>query len=32
VGERVGLLAVGAGSDVFYDNFAVTGKCAGDFC
>ena len=32
VGHRVGLLAIGAGSDVFYDNFAVTGKCAGDFC
>jgi hypothetical protein len=32
VGEHVGLLAIGEGSDVFYDNFAVTGKCAGDFC
>lgn len=32
VGKHVGLLVVGAGSDVFYDNFAVTGKCAGDFC
>jgi hypothetical protein len=32
VGESVGLLVIGAGSDVFYDNFAVTGKCAGDFC
>jgi hypothetical protein len=32
VGPRVGLLAIGAGSDVFYDNFAVTGKCAGELC
>lgn len=32
VGKSVGLLAIGAGSDVFYDNFAVTGKCAGDSC
>jgi hypothetical protein len=32
VGARVGLLAVGEGSDVFYDNFAITGACAGDFC
>ena len=32
VGEQVGLLAIGEGSDVFYDNFAITGKCAGDSC
>lgn len=32
VGPSVGLLAIGAGSDVFYDNFAVTGKCAGNLC
>jgi hypothetical protein len=32
VGERVGLLAIGEGSDVYYDNFAITGKCAGDSC
>jgi hypothetical protein len=32
VGDRVGLLAIGEGSDVFYDNFAVTGRCAGVGC
>jgi hypothetical protein len=32
VGDRVGLLAIGEGSDVFYDNFAVTGKCASTTC
>ena len=32
VGDRVGLLAIGEGSDVFYDNFAITGKCAAISC
>jgi hypothetical protein len=32
VGEKVGLLAIGEGSDVYYDNFAITGKCAGVSC
>jgi hypothetical protein len=31
-GASVGVLAIGEGSDIFYDNFAVTGKCSGDFC
>jgi hypothetical protein len=32
VGPGVGLLASGKGADVFYDNFAVTSLCHGDFC
>lgn len=32
VGDRVGLLAIGEGSDVFYDNFAITGRCAAISC
>jgi hypothetical protein len=32
VGDQVGLLASGAGSDVFYDNFTATSKCSGDLC
>jgi hypothetical protein len=28
VGNRVGLLVIGEGSDVYYDNFAITGECA----
>jgi hypothetical protein len=32
VGNSVGLLAIGAGSNVYYDNFAVTGRCTGTSC
>jgi hypothetical protein len=32
VGEHVALLASGANSDVFYDNFKITSKCSGGLC
>lgn len=32
IGERVGLLAIGDGSNVYYDNFAVTGRCTAAGC
>jgi hypothetical protein len=32
VGNRVGLLAVGPSSNVYYDNFAITGKCTSAVC
>lgn len=32
VAPEVGLLASGKGADVFYDNFAITSLCHGDFC
>jgi len=32
VGPSVGVLASGKGADVFYDNFAVTSLCHGEFC
>lgn len=32
VGPSVGVIASGQGADVFYDNFAVTSLCHGEFC
>lgn len=32
VGNRAGLLAIGEGSNVYYDDFAITGECTGASC
>lgn len=32
VAPDVGVLASGKGADVFYDNFAITSLCSGDYC
>ena len=32
VAPNVGLIASGKGADVFYDNFAITSLCKGDYC
>lgn len=32
VADGIAVIAQGQGSDFFYDNFALTSKCTGDFC
>jgi hypothetical protein len=32
VANGIGVIAEGNGADFFYDNFALTSKCTGDFC